>query len=230
MIDSILEQLSMLIKEMVWLASLLAFVAGILTSFTPCSLSSIPLVIGYVGGTGQKETKKAFKLSFIFAIGSAVTFTIFGVIASLAGRLMGNGASWWYLILGVLMVLMSLQTWGIFEIIPSSYLNSKNTKKGYIGAFVAGILGGIFSSPCSTPVLIALLAIVAGKGNIVWGILLLLIYSVGHGILAVVAGTSIGFVQKLSSNEKYGRFSVALKVVMGTVILFIGFYMFYLGF
>lgn len=118
MIDSILEQLSMLIKEMVWLAPLLAFVAGILTSFTPCSLSSIPLVIGYVGGTGQKETKKAFKLSFIFAIGSAVTFTIFGVIASLAGRLMGNGASWWYLILGVLMVLMSLQTWGIFEIIP----------------------------------------------------------------------------------------------------------------
>ena len=230
MIDSILEQLSMLIKEMVWLAPLLAFVAGILTSFTPCSLSSIPLVIGYVGGTGQKETKKAFKLSFIFAIGSAVTFTIFGVIASLAGRIMGNGSGWWYLILGVLMVLMSLQTWGIFEIIPSSYLNSKNTKKGYIGAFVAGILGGIFSSPCSTPVLIALLAIVAGKGNIVWGILLLLIYSVGHGILAVVAGTSIGFVQKLSSNEKYGRFSVALKVVMGTVILFIGFYMFYLGF
>lgn len=230
MIDSILEQLSMLIKEMVWLAPLLAFVAGILTSFTPCSLSSIPLVIGYVGGTGQKETKKAFKLSFIFAIGSAVTFTIFGVIASLAGRIMGNGSGWWYLILGVLMVLMSLQTWGIFEIIPSSYLISKNTKKGYIGAFVAGILGGIFSSPCSTPVLIALLAIVAGKGNIVWGILLLLIYSVGHGILAVVAGTSIGFVQKLSSNEKYGRFSVALKVVMGTVILFIGFYMFYLGF
>ena len=118
----------------------------------------------------------------------------------------------------------------ILTISPSSYLNSKNTKKGYIGAFVAGILGGIFSSPCSTPVLIALLAIVAGKGNIVWGILLLLIYSVGHGILAVVAGTSIGFVQKLSSNEKYGRFSVALKVVMGTVILFIGFYMFYLGF
>lgn len=230
MIDSILEQLSMLIKEMVWLAPLLAFVAGILTSFTPCSLSSIPLVIGYVGGTGQKETKKAFKLSLTFAIGSAVTFTIFGVIASLAGRLMGNGAGWWYLILGVLMVLMSLQTWGIFEIIPSSYLISKNTKKGYIGAFAAGILGGIFSSPCSTPVLIALLAIVAGKGNIVWGILLLLIYSVGHGILAVVAGTSIGFVQKLSSNEKYGRFSVALKVVMGTVILFIGFYMFYLGF
>lgn len=128
------------------------------------------------------------------------------------------------------MILMALQTWGVFEIIPSSYLISKNKKKGFVGAFLAGILGGVFSSPCSTPVLIALLAIVAGKGNIVWGVLLLLIYSVGHGILAVVAGTSIGFVQKLTSDAKYGKLAFVLKVVMGTVILLMGFYMFYLGF
>ena len=128
------------------------------------------------------------------------------------------------------MVLMALQTWGIFEIIPSSYLVSKNTRKGYIGALIAGILGGVFASPCSTPVLIALLAIVAGKGNIIWGILLLLIYSIGHGILAVVAGTSVGLIQKLTKSEKYGKLSTALKVVMGLIILTIGFYMFYLGF
>jgi cytochrome c biogenesis protein CcdA len=128
------------------------------------------------------------------------------------------------------MILMALQTWGIFEIIPSSYLISKNTKKGFAGAFITGILGGIFSSPCSTPVLIALLAIVAGKGSILWGILLLLLYSVGHGILAIVAGISVGFVQKLSSSEKYGKASSVLKIATGTLILLIGFYMFYLGF
>lgn len=225
-----LENLSQLIQTSGWLAPLLALLAGILTSFTPCSLSSIPLVIGYVGGTGQKDTKRAFRLSLTFAAGAAVTFTVLGVIASIAGRLMGTSASWWYIILGVLMVLMALQTWGIFEIIPSSYLISKNTKRGFAGAFIAGILGGIFSSPCSTPVLIALLAIVAGKGSIVWGILLLLLYSIGHGILAIVAGTSIGFVQKLSSSERYGKASSVLKIVIGTLILLIGFYMFYLGF
>ncbi len=225
-----LENLSQLIQTSGWLAPLLAILAGILTSFTPCSLSSIPLVIGYVGGTGQKDTKRAFRLSLTFAAGAAVTFTILGVIASIAGRLMGTSASWWYIILGVLMVLMALQTWGIFEIIPSSYLISKNTKKGFAGAFIAGILGGVFSSPCSTPVLIALLAIVAGKGSIVWGILLLLLYSIGHGILAIIAGTSIGFVQKLSSSERYGKASTILKIVMGALILLIGFYMFYLGF
>ena len=225
-----LENLSQLIQTSGWLAPLLAILAGILTSFTPCSLSSIPLVIGYVGGTGQKDTKRAFRLSLTFAAGAAVTFTALGVIASIAGRLMGTSASWWYIILGVLMVLMALQTWGIFEIIPSSYLISKNTKKGFAGAFIAGILGGVFSSPCSTPVLIALLAIVAGKGSIVWGILLLLLYSIGHGILAIIAGTSISFVQKLSSSERYGKASTILKIVMGALILLIGFYMFYLGF
>lgn len=226
----ILESLSELITKSVWLAPVLALVAGILTSFTPCALSGIPLVVGYVGGTGQRDPKKAFRLSVTFAAGAAVTFTVLGVIASVFGRLMGTAAAWWYILLGVLMVLMALQTWGIFEIIPSSYLISKNTKKGIAGAFIAGILGGIFSSPCSTPVLIALLAIVAGKGSILWGILLLLLYSIGHGILAVIAGTSIGFVQKLSASEKYGKASFVLKIIMGALILLIGFYMFYLGF
>ena len=227
---AILKSLSELITKSAWLAPLIALLAGVLTSFTPCSLSSIPLVIGYVGGVGRRDTKRAFWLSVTFAAGAAVTFTVLGVVASLAGKLMGTSASWWYLILGVLMVLMALQTWGIYEIIPSSYLISKNTRKGFVGAFIAGILGGIFSSPCSTPVLIALLAIVAGKGSILWGILLLLLYSIGHGILAIVAGTSIGFVQKLSSSEKYGKASNVLKIAMGALILLIGFYMFYLGF
>jgi len=120
--DSILEQLSKLIKESMWLAPVLALAAGILTSVTPCSLSSIPLIIGFVGGTGQKDTKNAFKLSLTFALGSALTFTTLGVIASIAGKLMGTSAGWWYIILGILMVLMALQTWEIFEIIPSSYL------------------------------------------------------------------------------------------------------------
>ncbi|MDD2503693.1 MAG: cytochrome c biogenesis protein CcdA [Clostridia bacterium] len=225
----ILENLSKLITGNAWLAPVVALLAGIITSFTPCSLSSIPLVIGYVGGTGQREIKRAFWLSVTFAAGAAVTFTALGVIASIAGNLIGTSASGWYIILGIIMMLMALQTWEIYEIIPSSYLLSKNTKTGFVGAFIAGILGGVFSSPCSTPVLIALLAIVAGKGSILWGTLLLLFYSIGHGILAVIAGTSMGFVQKLSSSDKYGKTSAILKNTMGFLILIIGFYMFYLG-
>ncbi len=228
--DEILNSLSEMILNSSWIAPILALLAGVLTSFTPCALSSVPLIVGYVGGTGEKTTKKAFLLSLTFAFGSAITFTALGVFATMAGSLIGTQATWWYLILGVLMMLMALQTWEIYEIIPSSYLISKNTKKGYLGALIAGILGGIFSSPCSTPVLIALLAVVAGRGSLMWGILLLLLYSIGHGILAVVCGTSIGFVQKLSQSQRYGKLSKVLKMLMGTAICLIGFYMFYLAF
>ena len=226
----ILQSISLLIENNVWLAPFLAFAAGALTSLTPCSLSSVPLVIGYVGGAAGSDTRKAFRLSLVFVLGSALTFTALGTAASTVGMFFMGAASWWYLILGSLMVLMALQIWGIFEIIPSSYLMSKNRKKGYLGAFIAGILGGIFSSPCSTPVLIALLAIVAGKGSIIWGASLLILYSIGHGLLALAVGTSFSFAQKLSENINNSRASMIIKFVLGALVLLAGFYMLYLGF
>lgn len=230
MINTWLGSLSILITQNMWIAPLLALLAGVLTSVTPCALSSVPLVIGYVGGTGGKDTKKAFRLSTTFAVGMAITFTTMGTIASLAGNLMGTSSKLWYIVLGVLMVLMALQTWEVYNFIPSTFLTSKSTKKGYVGALVAGILGGVFSSPCATPVLVVLLGIVARSGNVLWGILLLLLYSVGHSVLVLVAGTSIGFVQKITASQKYGAFNKVLKIGMGLAIMLIALYMFYLGF
>ena len=154
-----------------------------------------------------------------------MTFVTLGIIATSAGKLMGTSSPVWYMILGVLMVLMALQTWEIFNFIPSVNLISMNKKKGIVGAFLMGILGGIFSSPCSTPVLI-----VAGEGNLIWGILLMLLYSIGHSALVMVAGTSIGFVQKINSSKRYNSAAFVLKIVMGTAILLIGLYMFWLAF
>ena len=230
MIDGLLATLAKGVTDSAWLAPVFAFVAGVFASFLPCSLSSIPLIIGYVGGSGEEDTKKAFKFSIVFAVGAAVTYTALGVAAATAGKLLGTSSKVWFIFLGALMVLMALQMWGVFEIIPSSYLTSKNTKKGYLGAFITGLLGGVFATPCSTPVLVAVLAVVAGKGSIAWGAFLLLLYALGHGILAVIAGTSVGFVRKMSADPKYGKWSKALNVVFGLLILAIGFYMFYLGF
>lgn len=230
MVENLLSQIAEMIAHNVWLAPVLALVAGILTSVTPCSLSNIPLIIGYVGGVGEKNTKKALSYSIVFSFGTAVTFIVLGIVATSVGKLMGTSSTIWYIVLGVLMILMALQTWEIFSFIPSLSLLSKNKKRGFIGAFVTGILGGIFSSPCSTPVLIALLAILAGEGNLLWGILLMLLYSIGHSALVIVAGTSVGFVQKINSSEKYQQTAKILKVAMGIFILLIGLYMFWLAF
>lgn len=228
--DAWLNQIAQTIAKDFWLAPLLALFAGVLTSFTPCSLSSVPLVIGYVGGSGSRDAKKAFGYSVIFAVGTAITFLALGLIASSAGKLMGNSSPVWYGFLGTLMVLMALQTWGVIHLIPSANLLSKSRRRGLIGAFLAGILAGIFASPCSTPVLIALLGMIAGRGSLLWGILLMLLYSLGHSALVIAAGTSVGFVQKISGSGAYGKAGTAMTIVMGALILAVGFYMFWLAF
>lgn len=230
--NEILESISRLITENQWLAPLLALAAGLLTSLMPCSLASIPLVIGFVGGTTgeeQKDRRRPLKLSLTFALGMTLTFTALGVIAASAGILMGAAQRWWYLGLGLLMILMALQTWELFEFIPSTYLVSRSNRRGYLGALIAGALGGLFSSPCATPVLIALLALVAGQGQLLWGVLLLLLYAAGHSLLSVLAGTSAGFAKRITQSGRYGKFSLVLKVVMGALILLMGIYLIYLG-
>lgn len=227
--NSVLDTLSEVIKNNFWIAPIISLIAGILTSFTPCSLSSVPLVIGYVGGTDSKEPKKAFKLSLVFALGSAVTFTSLGVIATMFGKMFRFTGDWWYLALAILLIIMVLQLWEIIEIIPQNNILTKNKKRGFIGALIAGILAGLFSSPCSTPVLIVLLAIVSAKGSLLYGILLLLLYSVGHSVLVVVAGTSIGFVKMTKQSTKYKKINDVIKIVFGILILVLALYMFYLG-
>jgi cytochrome c biogenesis protein CcdA len=230
MIDQWLQALGEAISNNFWLSPALALLAGVLTSFTPCSLSSVPLVVGYVGGYAGNDVKKAFRYSLVFCLGMAVTFSVLGTLASLLGRLMQGTGSWWFIVLGVLMVLMALQTWEIIQVIPQSSAMNRNNKKGYIGAAAAGLLGGLFASPCATPVLVVLLAMVAEQGNLIGGILLLLVYSIGHSILLLIAGTSVGFVNKLSASHRFGKYNQVFKIIMGIIILLLAFYMFYLGF
>jgi cytochrome c biogenesis protein CcdA len=229
MIDLWLEQIGRVVGQSTWLAPLLALLAGVLTSFTPCALSGVPLIIAYVGGVGV-EPRKAVRYSLVFALGAALTFTALGLAAASIGRMIGTGAKWWYLALGALMVVLALQTWGVIHIIPSTYLTAKNTRRGYIGALLTGVLSGLFSSPCATPVLIAFLAVAAEKGNLLWGAVLMLFYGAGHGALAVLAGSSVSAVNKLTQSERYGALSRALNIAMGVLILLIGLYLFYLGF
>lgn len=230
MIQNWLSQIAQVIGDNVWIAPVLAIVAGILTSLTPCSLSMVPLIISYVSGLEERETKRAFKYSVLFAIGMALTFVSLSVVAMLAGKLIGNTSRTWYIILGVLMILMALQTWGIYNFIPSKKLMMKDKKRGSIGAFLAGIVGGFFSSPCSTPVLVALLGILSGTGNILWGIFLMLMYSLGHSFLIILSGTSVGYVKKMKNSETYSKIGNVLNNILGFLVLLIGFYMFWNAF
>lgn len=229
MMNGWLEQLSILIGQSGWIAPMLAFAAGLLTSVSPCSLSMLPLVIGYVGG-GATTGRKAFGLSATFALGTAITLTCLGVAAALAGHMLAGAGNWWYFIAGVLMILMALQTWEIYTFVPVSVLLGKSKARGYFGALTAGLLGGLFASSCATPVLMALLTVVVTQDNLLWGVFLLFCYAVGNGLLIVVMGTSLGTVQQLKKSSRYATFSRISRIIMGTIVLLLGFWFFYLAF
>jgi cytochrome c biogenesis protein CcdA len=230
MLEQTLETLATQIDSHRMLAPLIGFVAGVLTSFTPCSLANLPLVIGYVGGIGESSSRKAFLYSVLFALGSAVTYVALGVVAASAGQLLGNASEWWYLFLGALLTMMALQMCEIFIFIPSTNLMAKSKLRGGLGALAAGVLGGLFASPCATPVLAVLLSLLASDGNILWAILVMLTYSIGNSILIVVAGTSIGKVTGILKSKKYQLWGEILKYVMGIAIFAFALYMFWLGF
>lgn len=229
MIEQWVEALSSLIQNKIWFAPLLVIFAGILTSVTPCSLTSVPLIIGYISGTGDDSTKKAFRLSLMFSLGMAATYITLGFFASLLGKLLHNLGPWWHFALGFIMILMALQVLGLFNFFHFAVSTPRNKRKGYIGAFLTGLLGGLFASHCALPVLIVLLAFVAESESIVWGLLLLLLYAAGHSIIILIAGTSVGIINGMTGNRRYMSALKIIKYVIGSIIILLGIYMFYLG-
>lgn len=227
--EAFVESFSTLIDPSSPSVYLIVAIGGVLSSLLPCSLSSLPLVIGYVGA-GKRSTKTAFGYSLLFALGMAVTFTVLAAIALALGNMIGSTSHIWYLVLALLMLVMALQMLGIIHIIPASYLQTKNTKRGAVGALVAGILSGFFSSPCSTPVLVAVLSIASMSASPAFSVALILCYALGYSILSVLAGTFVGFAGALSSKKGYGKISKAVEIILGLAILLLAFYLFYQAF
>ncbi|WP_251859539.1 cytochrome c biogenesis CcdA family protein [Clostridium sp. Marseille-Q2269] len=217
-----------LMGDSVFLALLISFIGGIISSFSPCILSSLPLIIGYVNKYGKKDKKTAFKYSLFFSLGIIITFTSLGIISSLVGRLFVSGSKLWYLLLGIVMLFVGLQLIGVIEYNNNSCKVPKK-RKGLLGALFLGILGGILSSPCSTPILIAILAFVGTKGNILLGFFMLLLYSIGHCFVIILSGTSLGFVESINESSKVNKINKILKIFLGIIVLIIGLYLIYIG-
>ena len=121
--NEFLKSLAEAVADKLWLAPVIAIVSGVLTSLMPCSLSTIPLVIGFVGGQdlpqNGKSSRRALLLSILFAVGSTVTFCILGMLASALGGLLERAETVLHFAMSILLVLMALQMWEVIRIIPS---------------------------------------------------------------------------------------------------------------
>lgn len=219
------------ISNNIFLAIILSFFAGVVASFSPCTLSSIPLLIGYVQGSEVKDNKKAFKCSLIFSIGLGITFTVIGLLTALIGKAFLGAGKFWYIILAFIMIGSGLQVLDVINLFGDKKEACKITKRreGILEAFFLGILSGILASPCVTPIIAAIIAFIAASGNLVIGMIMLLMYSLGHSVLIILAGTSFGLVEKIAYSENGKKIGRVLKSILGTIIILVGLYLFYLG-
>lgn len=198
------------------------FLAGVLSSASPCVLATIPLVVGFVGGYAEGDRWKAFRYSLAFILGLSLTFTAFGAAAGLLGTMFGTLGGWWYLAAGAVAVAMGLQMVGLYEIRLPVRRDYKPKKGGIIGAFLLGLFFGIVSSPCATPALVVILTFVATKGEVLYGTALLFTYAVGHCVLMLAAGTFTGFVEAFIKTRGVVNFSNWAKRLSGAVVALAG--------
>jgi len=224
MIEAFLSNIQTIIQNQHGLAFVAVFVGGIISASSPCVLAAIPLIIGYVGGYSEGNKKKAALFSFVFVLGLSITFTLLGAAASVMGQFLGFMGRWLYIILAVIAVMMGLQLMGLISV-PLPFQKTREVKtKGLIGAFLLGLLTGIVSSPCATPVLAVILAYVSTQGDVLYGSLLLFVYAIGHCALIFIAGLSIGLTESIVSSRSVKNFSLYSKRFSGAILIIVGIY------
>ncbi len=201
------------------------FLAGVLSSASPCVLATIPLVVGFVGGYADGDRLKAFRYSLAFVIGLSLTFTAFGAAAGLLGTMFGSIGGWWYIAAGCVALLMGGQMMGLYTINFPARRDFKPKQGGVVGSFMLGLFFGIVSSPCATPVLVVILTYVASKGQVLYGTLLLFTYAIGHCLLMLAAGTFTGFIEAFARAKGIVSLTLWSKRLGGLLVALVGIYL-----
>lgn len=217
-----LDNIDLIVAAYPLLAFGAVFLAGVISSASPCVLATIPLVVGFVGGYSEGDRWKAFRYSLAFILGLSLTFTAFGAAAGLLGTMFGTLGGWWYVAAGVVALTMGGQMMGLYEIRLPIKRDFKPKQGGLFGAFLLGLFFGVVSSPCATPVLVVLLTFVATKGQVLHGVALLFTYAVGHCLLMLAAGTFTGFIEAFVKARGVINFSLWAKRVSGSVVVLVG--------
>jgi thiol:disulfide interchange protein DsbD len=205
-----------------WLAFLLVFLGGILSSFTPCVYPVIPITIGYIGARGTGRPLRGLALSAIFVLGIALVYSTLGLISAATGSLFGSlsGSPYVIVFVAVIFVVMGLSMLGAFDIaLPASWqakLQPSGAKKSLVGPLLVGMVSGLIMAPCIGPLIVALLAWVAKTHNLLLGWALLFVYSLGLGLLFLVIGTFAGAIQAL---PKAGVWMEGVKKGFGWILI-----------
>ena len=228
MIDGIFNFLYEARTGAVWIAVLASFAWGVLSILlSPCHLSSIPLVVGFISSQGKISLGRTFNISLIFAVGILITIAVIGIITASLGRLMGDiGGVGNYLVAGIFF-LVGLY---LLDIIKLDWNNTglKQTKtKGLLAALILGLLFGLALGPCTFAYMAPVLGVVfqTAQTNYFLAMVFLLAFGIGHCAVIVGAGTLTKKVQKYLDWSEESKTILWIKRVCGVLVILGGVYL-----
>lgn len=228
--DQLFAGLTRAIEGSAAIALSAAFVWGILSVvLSPCHLSSIPLIIGFISGQGKLTPRRALGMSSLFALGILITIAVIGVITAQMGRMMGDLGGYVNYMVAVVFFIVGLH---LIDIIPMPFSGPGQVgmkRRGLLASFILGLIFGIALGPCTfgfmAPVLMVSFA--AAKSSLLYSMALLGLFGLGHCAVIAAAGGSAEAVQRyLNWNEK-SKGAVIMRKVCGVLVLLGGIYLIY---
>lgn len=207
---------------------LIAFVAGILTSLSPCGIGVLPLITAYVGGYSKEKGKKLFIQMLSFSFGLSLVLSILGVICAVTGKIFTNFASpAVILIFASILLIMGLSLLEVITIpIPAPMKNIPKNNSGslFVIPFLTGTFFALVSSPCSTPILSTVMATAAISSNIIFSVLLLFSFALGQCVIIILCAL---FTSILKNSAKIVKYSQIIMKISGLILIAVSLYIYF---
>jgi len=226
--QEIFTQLTRAVEGASFLAVGAAFIWGILSILlSPCHLASIPLIVGFIDEQGRMSTRRALLISTLFAAGILITIAVIGIITAAAGRMLGDVGKFGNYFVAVIFFVVGLV---LLDVIPMPFSGPARVgmkRKGMLAAFILGLVFGIAIGPCTFAYMAPMLGVTfkLASTNLAYGILLLLVYGIGHCSVIIFAGTFTEVVQRYMNWNEKSKGAVILKKICGVLVLLGGLYL-----
>lgn len=205
------------------------FLEGIASFISPCLLPMLPIYISYFIGEDDKNTSKAVINASGFVLGFTIVFLILSIFASQLGIFISSNIKYIKIVFGIIIIFFGLNYMEIFKIkfLNKSKVINANTKNlNFIKAMLFGILFSISWTPCIGTFLSSALLLVAKQQDMIKGILLMVVYSIGLGIPFII---SVALIEKLKEMFDFIKKNYnAIKKISGIILIIMGVYTIFL--
>lgn len=231
--DEIFNALTMAMTDRFGIALAAAFGWGVLSIvLSPCHLSSIPLIVGYISAQGATTARRSAGLSLLFALGILITIALIGLITASFGRMMGNVGTWGNLAVAAVFLVIGLYLLDIVKLSWGGFGAASLRRQGWIGALSLGLLFGVGLGPCTFAYLAPVLGVVfsISTTSFIGGALLIAAFGLGHCAVIAAAGSLTHLVQRYLKWTSRSAGATWLRRLAGVFVLFGGFYFIYISF